>query len=170
MPHSQAEEERLHIRLLNQLPTYENMIATYECLLQNVRQTSNTESKVDDRGIRIEEQGPNQISHISGMQYDDPISGIEKHLIHRKERMFFMIINLLRLRPQIFMEQIGAFKARCDLRQTAVRGLLVFAPEDVDSAVEMLSSVQGTHLLELNSDLVECCRDGALNVKMPLVE
>jgi hypothetical protein len=84
---------------------------------------------------------------------------MEKLLTHRKERMFFMIINLLRMRPNIFMEQISAFKARCDLRQTAARGLLVFAPEDVDGAIEMLSNTQSTHLLELNLDLVDCCRE-----------
>ena len=54
--------------------------------------------------------------------------------------MFLMIVNLLRMRPQIFMEQISAFKARCDLRQTSARGLLVFATEDVDAAMEMLEN------------------------------
>lgn len=63
------------------------------------------------------------------------------------------------MKPTIFMEYISAFKARCDLRQTAARGLLVFAPEDVDGAIEMLSNTTATHLLELNPDLVDCCRE-----------
>ena len=115
----------MHIRLLNQLPTYENMLSAYECL----------------------ENG--------GM---DGVERMEKLLGHRKERMFFMIVNLIRLRPTIvFAEQISAFKARCDLRQNAGRGLIAFAPEDVDAAIEVLTKANATHSLELNSDLVACC-------------
>ena len=99
-----AEDERVHLRLLNQLPTYENMLAAYDCL-----------------------------AHES--------SGALELLPHRKERMFCMIINLLRIRPALaFADQITAFKARCDLRQSAARGLLVFAPSDVDAAVDVLCS------------------------------
>jgi hypothetical protein len=61
-----------------------------------------------------------------------------------------MIINLLRMRPSIFMEQINAFKARCDMRQNAARGMLIFASEDVDAAMEMLSNTSQTHPLELS--------------------
>jgi hypothetical protein len=57
------------------------------------------------------------------------------------------------------MEQIGGFKARCDLRSKAARGLHVFDPDDVDNAIDMLSNTSSTHPLELNSDLVECCRE-----------
>lgn len=64
--------------------------------------------------------------------------------------MLFMIINLLRMRPSIFMEQINAFKARCDMRQNAARGMLIFASEDVDAAMEMLSNTSQTHPLELS--------------------
>lgn len=35
----------------------------------------------------------------------------------------------------------------------------MFAPEDVDSAIEMLQNAHATHLLELNPDLVDCCRE-----------
>lgn len=99
-------------------------------------------------------------SENTGLQLtSDPMGVVDRLLHHRKERMFFMIINLLRLRPGIFMEQVSAFKARCDLRQTSVRGLLVFAPADVDAAIEMLSNTQQTHALELNADLCELCRE-----------
>jgi len=64
--------------------------------------------------------------------------------------MLIMIINLLRMRPNIFMEQINAFKARCDMRQNAARGMLIFASEDVDEAMEMLSNTSQTHPLELS--------------------
>ena len=84
---------------------------------------------------------------------------MDRLLNHRKERMFFMIVNLLRLRPHIFMEQVSAFKARCDMRQTAARGLIVFSGEDVDAAMEMLSSTLQTHPLELNNDLVSLCKE-----------
>lgn len=107
----------------------------------------------------MEEANMQQSLRPGGVPDLDPITNMEQLLLHRKERMFFMIINLLRIKPQIFMEQIGAFKARCDFRSTAARGLLVFAPDDVDSAIEMLSNTSNTHPLELNSDLVECCRE-----------
>ena len=64
--------------------------------------------------------------------------------------MLFMIINLLRMRPNIFMEQINTFKARCDMRQNTARGMLIFASEDVDAAMEMLSNTSQTHPLELS--------------------
>jgi hypothetical protein len=54
------------------------------------------------------------------------------------------------MRPNIFMEQINAFKARCDMRQNAARGMLIFASEDVDEAMEMLSNTSQTHPLELS--------------------
>lgn len=65
---------------------------------------------------------------------------MDRLLDHKKERMFFMIINLLRMRPNIFMEQINAFKARCDMRQNSSRGMLIFSSEDVDAALDMLSN------------------------------
>ena len=81
-------------------------------------------------------------------------AALEALLPHRKERMFCMIVSLLRLRPaQAFAEQLGAFRARCDLR----RGL--FAPADVDEAVEALAAARPTHALELNGDLVASCRE-----------
>ena len=45
------------------------------------------------------------------------------------------------MRPNVFMEQISAFKSRCDLRPTAIRGLMTFAPEDIDTAIEMLMNI-----------------------------
>ena len=37
-------------------------------------------------------------------------------LSHRKEQMFLMIINLLRVKPKIFLNQMEHLKAKCDKR------------------------------------------------------
>jgi hypothetical protein len=34
--------------------------------------------------------------------------------IHKKEQMFIMIINLLRVKPKIFVTQMELLKAKCD--------------------------------------------------------
>lgn len=166
---SQQEEERQHIRLLNQLPTYENLIATYDCLLQSsdipmpppvpfslllnnnnnnngannnlsVMRASHAPSSTNGGGgqqlsqnLRVSDEGERSNNGQGGGGNDpsvsregtileksqnnvmivtttpqhapyEPIQLMEKLLPHRKERMFFMIINLLRMRPHIFME------------------------------------------------------------------
>jgi hypothetical protein len=45
------------------------------------------------------------------------------------------------------------------MRQNAARGMLVFASEDVDAALEMLANTSQTHPLELCQDLIELCRE-----------
>ncbi len=40
----------------------------------------------------------------------------EEELPNKKERLIFMIVNLLRVKPQIFMHQINMFKVKCDMR------------------------------------------------------
>ena len=157
------EEERQHSRALNQLPTYENMVAAYECIISSAPPAPNQVLRTTN-ALRVSQipssMAAGEQSENTGIQLtSDPMGVVDRLLHHRKERMFFMIINLLRLRPGIFMEQVSAFKARCDLRQTSVRGLLVFAPEDVDAAIEMLANTQQTHALELNADLCELCRE-----------
>jgi hypothetical protein len=81
-----GEEERHLTRVLNQLPTYENMSAAYEYLIDTVisqeNQTKHPNIKIDNEGIG-----------------NHPIEIMERMLQHRKERMFFMIVNLLRMRP-----------------------------------------------------------------------
>ena len=132
---------------MNQLPTYENMIIAYEFL---VGQTLAGASGGSYYGDQFRQHG---------FAVRKAIEKMESALEHRKERMFYMIINLLRMRPQIFMEQINAFKARCDMRQTSARGMSVFSSEDVDAAMEMLGNTSYTHPLELNNDLIDFCKE-----------
>ena len=62
----------------------------------------------------------------------------EEQLPNKKERLIFMIINLLRVKPQIFMHQINMFKVKCDMRQKPKN--LVFIAEDVEQAIELLAN------------------------------
>ena len=95
------------MRLLNQLPSYENMASAYEFMLST--------ATVGDWRMSGALKQESDMIHLHNDNVDY-LSEMEKVLSHRKERMFLMIVNLLRMRPQIFMEQISAFKTRCDLR------------------------------------------------------
>lgn len=64
------------IKLLNQLPTYDNILSVYNEL--------------------------------------DLPKNYDRCLMHKKEKLLFMIINLLRVRPRIFMQQMNNFKVKCD--------------------------------------------------------
>lgn len=44
------------------------------------------------------------MNSLNATPNDTALQLMEKLLSHRKEKMFFMIINLLRMRPTIFME------------------------------------------------------------------
>ena len=63
-------------------------------------------------------------------QYQDNV------LTHKKERLIFMIINLLRVKPKIFLHQMNYLKTKCDMRQKPKN--LVFLSEDVEVAIDML--------------------------------
>ena len=80
----------------------------------------------------------------------------ETMIENKKERLIMMIINLLRVKPQIFMQQINMFKVKCDMRQRPKN--LVFLAEDVEQAIELLEQTQPTHPLELNSELCAYAR------------
>ena len=82
---------------------------------------------------------------------------IDKFLPHKKERIIFMIINLLRARPRIFMQQMNNLKQKCDMRQKPKN--LVFLAEDVEVAIEMLRSTIPTHALIMSEELCEMCRE-----------
>jgi hypothetical protein len=41
---------------------------------------------------------------------------LDRYLTHKKEHLIFMIVNLLRVRPKIFMQQMQNLKVKCDMR------------------------------------------------------
>ncbi len=67
-----------------------------------------------------------------------------------------MIINLLRVRPRVFLQQIYNFKERCEKKQKTKT--LMFHSEDVDQAVELLVSTLPTHPLVMSPELCELCK------------
>ncbi len=43
-------------------------------------------------------------------------SMLETLLPAKKEQMLFMIINLIRVKPTVFIHQLNTFKMKCDMR------------------------------------------------------
>lgn len=76
---------------------------------------------------------------------------------HKKEQIIFMVINLLRVKPQLFNEQINNIKTKCELRQKAKN--LAFTSDDVESTLIMLSKKEATRPLKLAPELVEICKN-----------
>jgi len=64
-----------------------------------------------------------------------------------------MIINMMRVRPKIFMSQLSDLKAKCTNRQKPKN--LIFLAEDVDMARGLLMDTHSTHALDLQSELCE---------------
>ncbi|CDW75125.1 UNKNOWN [Stylonychia lemnae] len=107
------------VKLVNQLPTYENISKIY-----------------------------------NELELPKPI---DIYLQHKKERLLFMIINLLRVRPKIFMQQMQNFKIKCNMRQKPKN--LVFIADDVQTAMEFLFNYNPVQPLEMNKDLCQLCRN-----------
>ena len=78
-------------------------------------------------------------------------------ITHRKEQMVFMIVNMIRHRPQIFTHSLTILQERCSQRQTPHN--LSFRVEDVGYAIEMLNSMQSKQPLLLADDLCEYSRN-----------
>ena len=57
--------------------------------------------------------------------------------LHEKEELLFMIVNLLRVRPRVFLPQLQSLKAKCLNRQKPRE--LVFFADDVQTAIDLLS-------------------------------
>ena len=77
----------------------------------------------------------------------------ENLLIHKKERVLLMIINMMRVRPKIFMTQLADLKAKCQNRQKPKN--LIFQAEDVELAKELLMDVRSVHPLDLQAELCD---------------
>ena len=60
----------------------------------------------------------------------------EGMLAVKKEQMLFMIINLIRVKPTVFIHQLNTFKVKCDMRQKPKN--IVFYSDDVQSTVEFM--------------------------------
>jgi hypothetical protein len=75
---------------------------------------------------KFEEGGEGQFMMLNNLPSYDNISQIyrelelpaylEQYNIHKKERLIFMIVNLLRVRPKIFLQQMNYLKNKCDMR------------------------------------------------------
>lgn len=76
---------------------------------------------------------------------------IDEQVPQVKEKLIYMIINLMRVKPAIFMHQINMLKIKCDMRQKPKN--LVYFAEDVDLAIDYLLNLQPMNPLELSPEL-----------------
>ena len=73
---------------------------------------------------------------------------IDDYMTHKKEKLIFMIINLLRVKPKIFLQQMRSLKVKCEKRQKPKS--IVFFGNDVEIAIDMLRNTQSTHPLVMS--------------------
>jgi len=59
---------------------------------------------------------------------------------HKKEQMVYMIVNMIRHKPQLYLHSLAILQERCSQRQTPHN--LSFRVEDVGYAIEMLNQMQ----------------------------
>ena len=76
---------------------------------------------------------------------------------HRKEQMIFMIVNMIRAKPEIYLQSLAILQERCSQRQTPHN--LSFKVEDVGYAIEMLRQMNPRSPLILAEDLCEYSRN-----------
>jgi hypothetical protein len=84
-----------------------------------------------------------------------PIQNIEQ-VPHKKEMMVYMIINMIRHKPKLYLHALYLLQDRCSQRQTPHN--LSFRVEDVSYAIEMLSNMEPRQPLTLAEDLCEYSR------------
>ena len=73
------------------------------------------------------------------------------YLTHKKEQMIFMIINMVRTQPQLYLHALGILQDRCSQRQNPHN--LAFRYEDVQYAIELLKTMEPREPLLLSDDL-----------------
>ena len=78
-------------------------------------------------------------------------------LPHKKEQMVFMIINMIRHKPQLYLHALSILQDRCSQRQTPHN--LSFKVEDVGFAIEMLNNLDPRAPLNLAEDLCDYSRN-----------
>lgn len=72
-------------------------------------------------------------------------------LRHKKEQMVFMIVNMVRTQPKLYIQYMSILQDRCLQRQSPQN--LAFRYEDVDDAISLLKEMEPRHALKLSSDL-----------------
>ena len=75
---------------------------------------------------------------------------------HKKELMVYMIVNMIRHKPKLYLHALFMLQDRCQQRQTPHN--LSFKVEDVSFAIEMLNNMESRQPLELAEDLCEYSR------------
>jgi hypothetical protein len=72
----------------------------------------------------------------------------EDQLAHRKEQMIVMIINLLRVKPKIFLYQMEALKSKYDMASKP--RTMMFYSNDIDACVNLLQMTEPNHPLDIS--------------------
>ena len=75
----------------------------------------------------------------------------EDVLIHKKEQMILMIINLLRVKPKIFLYQMETLKCKYD-RLSKPRTMMFYST-DVEDCMNLLQQADTMHPLEVSEEL-----------------
>ena len=68
-----------------------------------------------------------------------------------------MIINLLRVKPKVFLTQMEHLKSKCDKRQRTKN--IIFLPTDVEASINVLSTSPQMKPLEISGDLCQVCKE-----------
>lgn len=72
-------------------------------------------------------------------------------LRHKKEQMVFMIVNMVRTQPKLYIQYMSILQDRCLQRQSPQN--LAFRYEDVDDAISLLKEMEPRGALKLSPDL-----------------
>lgn len=78
-------------------------------------------------------------------------------LFHRKEHMIYMIINLLRVKPKIFLFQMESLKSKYE--RGAKPRTMMFYSNDVEQCINLLQLSEPMHALELSEELCQMCQE-----------
>ena len=116
-----------------------------------------TRMKVDEHTSITDFQAVNVLPTYQNVKqtYDElhlPTQNMD-YIPHRKESMIYMIVNMIRHKPKLYLHALSLLQDRCSQRQTPHN--LSFRVEDVSYAIEMLSNMEARQPLYLAEDLCE---------------
>lgn len=72
---------------------------------------------------------------------------------HKKELMIVMIINLLRVKPKIFLYQMENLRSKIENRGGSKPRTMMFYSSDVESCINLLTLSEPVQALELSDSL-----------------
>eukprot|EP00347_Sterkiella_histriomuscorum_P005479 403356459 len=81
-------------------------------------------------------------------------------LKHRKEQMIVMIINLLRVSPRVFHQQLENMKMKPDASRFGLKPrTMMFYASDIDHSMNLLQTLEPVQSLQIDQDLCRLCEE-----------